>query len=73
MSQSVVQSFTTEDSSKKKGTASSGKKKIGCHLNEIMQPSLHYYCCIKKTYLVFQAYHALVGLKRFHWSWRRTG
>ena len=49
MSQSVVQSFTTEDSSKKKGTASSGKKKIGCHLNEIMQPSLHYYCCIKKN------------------------
>ena len=50
MSQPVVQSFTTEDSSKKRDSIDA-KKKIGCHLNEILQPSLHYYSCIKKLTL----------------------
>ena len=31
----------------KKGQHPQLKKKFGCHLNEIMQPLLHYYCCIK--------------------------
>ena len=72
MSQSAVQSFTTEDSSKKKGQHPQLKRKLNATLTKSC--NLRYTTtAAKKTYLVFQAYHALVGLKRFHWSWRRTG